>query len=167
MAAAGTPAHLSLRPLQRQDAEAITLWRYQGPWSAYDPRPADPLLTAEAGYHAVVDDGGSLVGFLCTGQEARVPGLAEHQGTVDVGVGMDPGLVGRGLGSAFGAVVLGHVRDLYGDRPLRAAVQSWNERSLRLARRLGFRVTGIHHCQQDGRDVSYTILVRPAGVPGQ
>jgi RimJ/RimL family protein N-acetyltransferase len=98
---------------------------------------------------------------VCTGQEARVPGLAEQDGIVDIGVGMRPDLVGRGLGSAFGAVVLGHVQDVCGDRPLRAAVQSWNERSLRLARRLGFRATGIHRCKQSGQDVSYTILVRP------
>lgn len=166
MAAAGVPGHLSVRPLRRQDAEAITSWRYEGPWSAYDPRPADPLLSAEAGYQAVVDDAGTLVGFVCTGQEARVPGLAEQDGIVDVGVGMRPDLVGRGLGSAFGAVVLGHIRDTCGDRPLRAAVQSWNERSLRLARGLGFRDTGLHHCEQGGRDVSYAILVRPAAGPG-
>jgi [ribosomal protein S18]-alanine N-acetyltransferase len=167
MADAATPAHLSVRPLQREDAEAIAAWRYQGPWSTYDPRPGDPLLSAEAGYHAVVDEAGSLVGFVCTGAEARVPGLGEQDGIVDVGVGMRPDLVGHGLGSAFGAVVLGHVRDLCGDRPLRAAVQSWNERSLRLTRRLGFSVTGIHHCEQGGKNVSYTILVRPAAGPGR
>lgn len=161
MAAAGIPARLSVRPLQRQDAEAIAAWRYQGPWSTYDPRPGDPLLTADAGYHAVVDETGSLIGYLCTGAEARVPGLAAEEGITDVGVGMRPDLVGRGLGSAFGAAVLDHVRGLGGDWPLRAVVQSWNERSLRLTRRLGFDVVGTHRCEQDGREVSYTILVRP------
>lgn len=161
MAEAKAPARLSVRPLQQQDAEAIASWRYEGPWSTYDPRPGDPLLTADAGYHAVVDEAGSLVGFLCTGAEARVPGLAAQEGIVDVGVGMRPDLVGHGLGSAFGGAVLDHVRGLSGDLPLRAVVQSWNERSLRLTRRLGFGPVGIHRCEQDGREVSYTILVRP------
>ena len=167
MADATAPVHLSVRPLQQQDAEAIASWRYEGPWSTYDPRPGDSLLTADAGYHAVVDEAGSLVGFLCTGAEARVPGLAAQEGIVDVGVGMRPDLVGRGLGSAFGGVVLDHVSGLCGDLPLRAVVQSWNERSLRLTRRLGFRAVGIHCCEQDGREASYTILVRPpAGAAG-
>jgi RimJ/RimL family protein N-acetyltransferase len=157
---AAVPAQLSVRPLQREDAEAISSWHYQGPWSAYDSRPGDELVTAEGGYHAVVDDAGSLVGFVCTGQEARVPGLAAADGITDVGVGMRPDLVGRGLGSAFGAVVLDHLCGLCGNGPMRAVVQSWNERSLRLARRLGFRDDGIHWCEQDGKNVSYTILVR-------
>jgi [ribosomal protein S18]-alanine N-acetyltransferase len=161
MADAAPATRLSVRPLQRQDAEEIASWRYEGPWSIYDSRPGDPLLSADAGYLAVVDGAGSLVGFLCTGQEARVPGLAAQEGIVDIGVGMRPDLVGRGLGSAFGAVVLGYIRDMCGDRPLRAVVQSWNERSLRLTSRLGFGVAGTHRCQQDGREVSYTILVRP------
>jgi [ribosomal protein S18]-alanine N-acetyltransferase len=163
MTEAGIPARLSVRPLQPQDAEAVASWRYQGPWNAYDSQPGDQI-TAQAGYHAVVDDEGSLVGFVCIGQEARVPGLPAEDGITDIGVGMRPDLVGRGLGSAFGAVVLGHVHDLCGDGPLRAVVQSWNERSLRLARRLGFRDTGTHSCVQDGRDVSYTILLRPAAA---
>ncbi|HEX3923509.1 MAG TPA: hypothetical protein VHY31_14565 [Streptosporangiaceae bacterium] len=78
---------------------------------------------------------------------------------------MRPDLVGHGLGRPFGAAVLDHVRGRRGDLPLRAVVQSWNERSLRLTRRLGFRVNGTHQCIQDGREVSYTVLVLPAS-PG-
>jgi [ribosomal protein S18]-alanine N-acetyltransferase len=164
MTDAGIPVRLSMRPLQPQDAEALASWRYQGPWSAYDSQPGDEAISAQAGFHAVVDDAGSLVGFVCIGQEARVLGLAAEDGITDIGVGMRPDLVGRGLGSAFGAVVLDHVHELCGDGPLRVVVQSWNERSLRLARRLGFRETGTHRCEQGGQEVSYTILLRPATV---
>jgi [ribosomal protein S18]-alanine N-acetyltransferase len=162
------PCHsLHVRPLEPRDAEAIASWRYQGPWSIYDPRPGDDPPTAAAGYDAVVDDAGTLVGFVCTGQEARVPGLAEADGTIDIGIGMRPDLVGRGLGRHFGAVALDHVRGRSGDRPLRAVVQAWNERSLRLARGLGFRDAGTHQCQQDGKQVSYVLLVCPAQAARQ
>jgi [ribosomal protein S18]-alanine N-acetyltransferase len=158
---------LHVRPLEPRDAEAVAAWRYQGPWSIYDPHPGDEPISAVAGYDAVVDDAGSLVGFVCVGQEARVPGLTEADGTIDIGVGMHPDLVGRGLGRRFGAVVLDHVRGRYGDRPLRAVVQGWNQRSLRLARSLGFRDAGTHSCVQDGKQVSYVILVRPAEAARQ
>jgi [ribosomal protein S18]-alanine N-acetyltransferase len=155
-------AVMSIRPLRSSEAEAVAAWAYQGPWSIYDPRPGDALISAEAGYDAVVDDDGSLVGYVCVGQEARVPGLAEADGVLDIGVGMRPDLVGQGLGRAFGTVALEYLRERYGERPLRAVIQSWNERSLRLARNLGFRDAGTHLCVQDGHQVSYTLLVRPA-----
>jgi [ribosomal protein S18]-alanine N-acetyltransferase len=154
---------LTVRPLEPADAEAIATWRYEGPWDVYDSHPGD-RLSAEAGYQAVVDGAGNLVGFLCLGQEARVPGLAEADGLVDIGVGMRPDLVGQGLGRAFGAVV-SHVARCCGEIQLRAVIQSWNQRSIRMAQRLGFRGVGTHRCVQGGREVSYTVLVRPARPP--
>jgi RimJ/RimL family protein N-acetyltransferase len=156
-----------VRSLERPDAEAIAAWRYEGPWRAYDSRPDDGLLSAADGYYAVADEAGSLVGYLCLGQEARVPGLAADENVIDIGVGMRPDLVGHGLGRVFGAAVLDYVSGRYGDRPLRAVVQSWNERSLRLTRRLGFREDGTHRCIQDGREVSYTVLVRRPSPPAR
>lgn len=159
------PVHgLTVRPLEPRDAEAVASWRYEGPWNVYDPGPGDDPVSAAAGYDAVVDGAGSIVGFVCVGQEARVPGLAEADGIIDIGVGMRPDLVGHGLGREFGAMVLDHVRGRFGDRPLRAVVQGWNERSLRLARGLGFRESGTHRCVQDGKEISYVVLVRPAGL---
>jgi [ribosomal protein S18]-alanine N-acetyltransferase len=167
MAEVSSVAGLRVRPLERHDAEAVAAWRYQGPWRVYDPRPGDEPLSSAVGYHAVVDGEGTLVGFVCIGQEARVPGLPAADGITDVGVGMRPDLVGQGLGPAFGTVALDHVRRVCGDGPLRVVVQSWNERSLRLARRLGFREAGSHACVQDGGEVSYTVLIRAADSSAQ
>ena len=167
MAEMSSVAGLRVRPLGRRDAEAIAAWRYQEPWSVYNPRLGDEPLSSAAGYHAVVDGEGTLVGFVCIGQEARVPGLPAADGITDIGVGMHPDLVGQGLGRAFGAAAVDHVRHVCGDGPLRVVVQSWNQRSLRLARRLGFREAGSHECAQDGREVSYTVLIRAVDSSGQ
>lgn len=152
------PDQLMVRPLTTDDARRIAGWHYDGPWRVYDSRPADPLLTGEAGYRAVAGaDAGPLVGYYCTGVEARVPGLAEQSDVLDVGVGMAPEWVGRGHGPAFGEAVLAH---LAGHRHLRAVVQTWNQRSLNLLHRLGFVHIGLHTCVQDGHDVEYAILER-------
>jgi [ribosomal protein S18]-alanine N-acetyltransferase len=79
-----------------------------------------------------------LSGFFCTGAAARVSGLDEDPSLVDVGVGMDPDLFGQGRGAAFARTVLEFLAREYPGRSLRAVVQSWNGRSLRLTRRLGF-----------------------------
>jgi [ribosomal protein S18]-alanine N-acetyltransferase len=152
------PDRLVVRALTDADSQDIAGWRYSGPWQRYDQRPEDGLLEAYDGYHAVVGDpGGELVGFLCIGEEARVPGISEEPDVVDVGVGMHPELVGQGYGARFGEAVLEHLRTGGASRA-RAVVQSWNERSIRAARRMGFVETARHVCRQDGRDVEYVVL---------
>jgi len=148
---------MRLRDLTPADLADIETWRYDGEWSTYDVTgPIDPA----DGFWAVVRPGAGgedLVGYACFGPEARVSGLAEVVGVVDVGVGMRPSLTGGGLGPELGAAVLDHAVAAGATR-LRAVVQDWNERSLRLVARLGFTRTGTH---QVG-DVTYVVLERTA-----
>lgn len=146
------PDRLTVRPLSPADLSEIATWRYAGPWHIYDsagPLPAD-------GYRAVAGDPGPLVGFCCAGVEARVPGLVEEPGVLDIGVGMAPDLVGHGHGPAFGQAVLDH----FNAAKSRAVVQAWNERSRRLTAALGFVADRTHTCVQDGRPVDYVVLLR-------
>ncbi|WP_394845370.1 GNAT family N-acetyltransferase [Pendulispora brunnea] len=148
------------RPLSQDDAQQIARWRYAGPWSIYDAQAGDGLLDGDDGYFALVDaTDGTLAGFACIGVEARVPGLAEEAGLVDIGVGMRPDLVGHGLGQTFLEAAIEHARSRLGAVRWRAVVQSWNERSLRLTARLGFRAVGTHTCLQGGKPVEYLVLV--------
>ena len=141
----------TVRPLTPDDGEAIAGWRYPGPWATYDLTEG----VADEGFWAVVDEGGTLIGFLTLGREARVPGLDEDAALLDVGVGMRPDLVGHGLGEQFGTAVLAHAAGT-GAHRLRAVVQDWNQRSLALCRRLGFTETGEHHVG----DVRFLVLER-------
>ncbi len=160
------PAGLVVRPLTSMDTADIATWQYDGPWRIYDSS-AHGQITGESGYEAVADsDTGALVGFICIGEEARVPGLAAESGIVDVGAGMRPDLVGTRIGTEFGATVLRHLAALAGEDRLRAVVQSWNERSLRLCARLGFRAVGAHTCIQDGKEVSYVVLMTGGQAAG-
>jgi RimJ/RimL family protein N-acetyltransferase len=156
----GWPERLVVRPLTPDNAQEIAAWRYAGPWQVYDPMAEDGLLDSADGYRAVVGaDEGRLVGFCCSGGEARVPGLEADPDLLDVGLGMAPAWVGGGHGFAFGQAVLDYFRR---ERPgvgLRAAVQSWNERSLRLTRHLGFVEVGRHNCTQNDRKVEYVLVV--------
>lgn len=146
--------------MSQEDARQISGWRYDGPWQIYDPDPQDEPMDHAEGYRAVAGaDGGALIGFCCAGVEARVPGLEEDPDLIDVGLGMDPAWVGSGHGAAFGQAVLDHFRAEPGVTGLRAAVQSWNERSLRLIRRLGFAEESRHSCVQGGRVVEYVVVV--------
>jgi [ribosomal protein S18]-alanine N-acetyltransferase len=160
------PPGLVVRSLTSADTADIATWQYDGPWRIYNSS-SDGAITAEAGYQAVADSAtGALVGYICLGEEARVPGLGAEPGIVDVGAGMRPDLVGTRIGTEFGATVLRHIAGLAGQDRLRAVVQSWNERSLRLCAGLGFRAVGTHTCVQDGQEVSYVVLMTAEQAAG-
>lgn len=108
---AGWSDHLVVRPLTVDDAREVVGWQYGGPWQIYNLTGDDELPSAVDGYRAVADaSNGRLVGFFCTGPEARVPGIAADPGIIDLGVGMDPRWVGKGHGKQFGSAVLIELR---------------------------------------------------------
>ncbi len=140
---------IRVRGLTPADLDEIATWRYDDRWAVYDP---DGRLDPDLGYWAVVEgDGptGQLLGFVCLGEDARVPGLPEVEGTLDVGVGMRPDLVGQGRGPAFASAALDFAA-ARGPSRLRAVVQDWNARSLRLVQRLGFAPSGTHRVGEVG-----------------
>jgi RimJ/RimL family protein N-acetyltransferase len=125
------------RELTLDEAERPLGWRYAEPYTVYD---AEGPLRRDLGFFAVEDAGGDLVGFGCVGAEARVPGVEEEPGTVDVGYGLRPDLTGQGLGREFVGAVLSHVTDEHPSALQRMSILRWNARSRRVAQAHGFRV---------------------------
>jgi RimJ/RimL family protein N-acetyltransferase len=143
------------RELTVEEAERPLGWRYPEPYATYD---AEGPLGSDLGFFAVDDENGDLVGFGCTGAEARVPGVEEEAGTVDVGYGMRPDLVGQGLGREFVGAVLARVAEANPSARLRMSILRWNDRSRRVAQAHGFRVVG--------RAGEFDVLVREAARRG-
>ena len=140
------------RELTAAEAERPLGWRYPGRYATYD---AIGPLGSGRGFFAIEEDG-DLVGFGCVGLEARVPGVEEEDGTVDVGYGMRPDLCGQGRGRSFVGAVLEHVVEQHPGARLRMSILSWNGRSRRAAEAHGFRVTG--------RAGNFDVLVREPGA---
>ncbi|MGH3035769.1 MAG: GNAT family N-acetyltransferase [Gaiellaceae bacterium] len=145
---------LAVRRLTPADAEAIAGWRYPGRESTYDE--LEPV-TPERGYWAVTR-GDELVGKCCFGAAARVPGVEHEEGTLDVGYGLRPDLVGQGLGPAFVQVILDFAAGEFAPRRFRVLVLDWNRRSLKVAAALGFREETIVGSDEG----EFVVLVRPA-----
>jgi [ribosomal protein S18]-alanine N-acetyltransferase len=127
------------RELTVEESERPLGWRYAGPYATYD---AEGPLKRELGFFAVEGDVGDLVGYACVGAEARVPGVEEDPGTIDVGYGMRPDLTGQGRGREFVGAILDHVVAERPDARLRMSILRWNERSRRVAEAHGFRIVG-------------------------
>ena len=123
------------RNLTRQEAAQVVAWRYPPPYDVHDVADATVFLRPD--YHPVLDDD-RLIGFACFGAEARVAGREEQEGVLDVGVGLDPALLGSGVGTALWPQLRRLAVERSAPTPLRIAVAAFNERSTRLCLSAGF-----------------------------
>ena len=142
---------------------AAASWRYPTDLAMYDgDRSAWHafLVRSESGhgYYAIVDHG-ELVGLCCFGPEGRVPGQpAEGQDLLDVGGGIRPDLVGRGLGGVGLPIVLAFARQRFSPLGFRTAIASFNRRSIVLCRWIGFRPTATF-LGPGGREFTELVLL--------
>lgn len=140
-------ASLHFTPITYAEAREVLTWRYPGLPTLYNPSADEleddiaVLLTPVYNYYAARSAQGLLVGFCCYGSDAQVPG-GEYglRNAVDVGLGMNPELTGRGLSHSFLAAILDWGRHCFIPDFYRATVAASNLRSLSMFARAGFLV---------------------------
>jgi ribosomal-protein-alanine N-acetyltransferase len=94
-------------------------------------------------YICVFDNNQELIGFLCTGLSARVPGgyaanIYNDSNFMDFGLGMKPELTGSGLGNMFLSDGIRIITEQKKTRKLRLVVATFNTRAVRLYESVGF-----------------------------
>jgi len=153
-------------PIDFASAEAIATWRYDGRYAVYDGHPdgTEVLLDPANRVHAVRDESGDLIGFCSFGEDGRVAGYAYPDDALDIGLGMRPDLVGRGMGLGFTREVLGFARQAYAPTAFRVTIAAFNRRAQRLCLALGFRETA-RFLRQDSQDEFVVLRREPAESP--
>ena len=138
-----TGRRLTFAPLDAERVEEIAGWSYPPPYDIYDGEPSEAarMMRTDTRYSAVLEDE-RLVGFCCLGSEARVPGLRERDGVLDVGAGLRPDLVGRGLGARFLTAVMDHAWTEDPTATLRVCIAEFNLRAQRAVLFIGFAPVG-------------------------
>jgi len=140
------PPGVAIRPMTRADVDGFAAWgRHDDPLympynvPALDAAAADDLWRFLAGRpaerrpYAGLVDGRFAAQFLLR--------LGPH-GTGDLGVALDPALVGRGIGTRLLRAFADYARSSPGLQRLTLDVASYNERAVRAYRSAGFTVTG-------------------------
>lgn len=152
-------ASLSLRPITADDAAAIVAWRYPPPYDVYDMEPGAEaeLLEPSNDYHAVVDETGELVGMGTFG-DAIVDGGDYGEPAVDIGYGLRPESIGRGLGRPILAVMMDDARRRAPDLPIRVTVATANAAEMHIVTTSGFGETSRFPSARDGNE--FAILVQ-------
>jgi RimJ/RimL family protein N-acetyltransferase len=127
-------------------AELLT-WHYEPPYDFYD-LDADPL--DESKTHVVHGDDGRAEAFWYFEQP--------EDGVVEIGIGLRPDLVGRGLGERFLRAELDYARERWHPHTFRLYVTDWNARAIALYERLGFREAGERHVRSFERFGDHVFL---------
>jgi ribosomal-protein-alanine N-acetyltransferase len=116
-----------------EEIDDMCSWRYEPPYDFYDG-DIDPILNPER-FFAVRDESGELVGNY----------YFEHKGdVVEYGLGLRPGLTGKGLGLDFFRAGLDFARRRYSPTTFTLAVAAFNARAITVYERAGFTETGRH-----------------------
>jgi ribosomal-protein-alanine N-acetyltransferase len=131
--------NLEFKEFTLQYIHEVVSWHYDGIYSFYDFPSEEGLKTflkpdSKVKYFACLDEG-EMIGFYCYWFEDEDLGI---------GLGLRPDLTGKGLGKDFVTAGLdfGIKRLNYKGKNVKLMVVSFNERAIKLYKRLGFEETG-------------------------
>ncbi|MEH7885710.1 GNAT family protein [Bacillus sp. JJ1609] len=136
--------HLKSQKIDRELALEILNWKYEKPYELYNNEVNEESLNELLAnpYTAVLDEKEYLTGFYCYGVSSQVPAGrlagAYKLPALDVGIGMNPELTGKGNGKLFFTFVLRELHKLFPDMNKRLTVAAFNERAIKLYENIGF-----------------------------
>jgi len=137
------------QPMTEEFAAIICKWRFPGEYAFYNMEDTDEdiaeLLNGE--YYAALDFNGDLIGFICSGNSARLPighqiGIYNDTSNIDIGLGMKPDFTGKGKGQQFLTQAIPFLKERHPAHSFQLVVATFNERAIKVYERVGF-VKGI------------------------
>ncbi|MCR8842067.1 GNAT family N-acetyltransferase [Paenibacillus sp. SC116] len=144
--------------MNKEHAATICTWEYADPYSIYSMDDSNEciceLMNDE--YFCALDSDNQLVGFICIGNPARVPGgypvgIYEHQDRVDIGLGLRPDCTGGGNGLEFLLQGIDYLKQNTNVLKLQLVVATFNERAIKVYERAGF-VRGMRFMSRVGNN---------------
>ena len=135
----------------------IVSWRYEVPYDIYGYSDSDresnvAYLTDERNRFFAVISEGSLIGFRSFGEDGRVLGGTYDDSYLDTGGGLRPDLTGKGIGEEVVRKGLEFGSDLFGNKRFRVTIAAFNERALKVCKRLGFHEDQKFQRESDGAE---------------
>jgi ribosomal-protein-alanine N-acetyltransferase len=151
--------NFTFKPRTAEDAYHIAAWHYPPLYDFYDmdqdPEDLAELLyprTWQEPYYSVFNDENELIGLFAFKQADQ---------TVEVGLGLRPDLIGKGLGRAFIDAGLTFGQEHFSVGEWRLSVATFNIRAIRLYERAGFTPLDTFMQSTNGGAYEFLRMVRP------
>ncbi|MFD3274374.1 GNAT family N-acetyltransferase [Paenibacillus dendritiformis] len=152
-------------PMTEDYASIIAKWTYDEPYSLYS-MDGDEDTMAEfmnGDYFYALDNDNVLIGYICTGNSARVPGgydigIYHHDTYIDFGLGLDPEFTGKGMGSGFVTSSLEFIRERYQASDIQLVVATFNERAIKVYERAGFVKGPLFQSKVGDQDIDFIVM---------
>lgn len=152
---------LKIRKMTELDAFKILFWQYSPPYDWYNLEGCEEclgeLLYDE--YYSVLNQEEKLIGFFCYGRSAQVSaGIAkdfyrDHE-YLDIGLGMNPLLCGKGYGANFIRVGMAYAKKNFSAQKFRLTVADFNRRAIKTYQKVGFEEVGEFH----SRNIKFKVM---------
>jgi ribosomal-protein-alanine N-acetyltransferase len=148
-------------------AAQVSGWTYENEYSIYSfPKNDDTVQELMNGdYYACLDQCNELLGYFCFGKSAQIPTMetdAYNSEMLDIGLGMQPALCGKGRGYLFVKAGLDFAIKEFHNRRLRLTVASFNQRAIYVYEKIGFRHSAIvthNNTKKAFRIMTYEYLI--------
>lgn len=157
---------LNIRKMNFDEANKISKWIYQEPYSVYSNDGSDDCINEflEGEYFSAIDQEDGLLGYYCFGESAQVSagrqfGVYDDNSIIDIGLGMRPDLCGRGLGFDFFSYGLEFAMSELNVRCFRLTVADFNKRAIKLYEKIGFKKVNHFKRISEIGEMEFSIMV--------
>ncbi|WP_442600676.1 GNAT family N-acetyltransferase [Paenibacillus sp. KN14-4R] len=146
-------------------AITISNWAYPEPYTMYSMDGSEESISEfmNGKFYYVLNLDHELIGYICTGVSARVPGgyAVGIYGTdqyLDIGLGLKPEVTGSGLGAAFLTSGLEFLNKQFNLTDFQLVVAVFNERAIKVYERVGFKQGIIFKSKVREQDVDFVVM---------
>lgn len=127
----------------REIAKKISNWKYPKPYDIYNMNGNENIIKEilEENYYSYIYND-NIIGYFCYGKSAIVPNdnddIYKDDSYLDIGIGMNPKLCGKGKGFNFFKKAVETANELYKIKKYRLTVAKFNQRAIKIYKKYGF-----------------------------
>ncbi len=146
-----------------KDTKSILKWKYPNPYDLYNMNDSEEcIFELMQGTYYSVRQKDELIGFFCFGENAQIP-IKETMGLynddlLDIGLGLNPVLVDKGLGYTFLNAGLKFANNKFNQRTFRLTVAQFNKRAIKVYKKSSFKIVKSFNRKKD--DTEFYIMTK-------